>query len=102
MGAILIPWLKTSPRCRQYSDINAVAIPLAQIPAAPKTALRENPGGYVLVRHNDTAISARADGQCAGEALHFASSRKELGDAVEAAPRGEPMAAQPLATWTTP
>ena len=57
MGAILIPWLKTSPRCRQYSDINAAAIPLAQIPAAPKTALRENPGGYVLVRHNDTAVA---------------------------------------------
>ena len=87
MGAV--PRLKTSlcPRCRQYSDINAAAIPLAQITAAPKTALRENPSGYVLVRHNNTAVSARADGQCAGEALHFASGRKELGDAVEAAPR---------------
>ena len=68
----------------QYSDINAAAIPLAQITAAPKTALRETPSGYVLVRHNNTAVSARADGQCAGEALHFASGRKELGDAVEA------------------
>ena len=61
-----VPRLKTNlrPRCRQYSDINAAAILLAQIAAAPKTALRENSSGYVLVRHNDTAVSARADGQC--------------------------------------
>ena len=71
----------------EYSDKNAAALPLSKIPTAPKGTLEEDGSGYVLVRHDDYVIPARADGECAGEALHFASGRKVVGDAVEAAPR---------------
>jgi len=71
----------------EYSDRNAAASALSMIPPAPKFALPENANGYVLVRHDNSIIPARDDGQCAAEALHFASSRKVVGDAVQAAQR---------------
>ena len=71
----------------EYSDVNAAALPLSKIPTATKGALWENGSGYVLVRHDHSVVPARADGECAGEALHFASSCEVVGDAVQAAPR---------------
>ena len=71
----------------EYSDVNAAALRISQIPRAPKCALREDASGYVHVRHDNSVVPARADGECAGEALHFASGCKFVGDAVQAAPR---------------
>ena len=72
----------------QYSSLNRAAITRSLIPNAhpSSSALRTDDRGYALFYTNELPIHRRPDGECAAEAVEFATASEPLGDAVEALP----------------